>query len=184
MRELTDQALYQALQYARSIDESSGRAILERFQAEQPALAQTVFGVFASLIAEQDQSLAHLFMDLCFDVICVYQHAFGRLPEQKYLKFDELKNSAMMLDSELQAMMNPDMEPKLRSALQQRFNERMIESDVQRGLVNFMHESINEFVADHALTGPAIRTTQTMIFVVIQLLNGLYDQVEQAASSR
>ena len=181
MRELTDRELYQALHYAKSLDENAGRALLEQFQTEQPALAQTLFGVFPALIAEQDQVLAHLFMDLCFDVICVFQHAFGRLPDQKTLGFDWLQNSAMLLDSELQAMLNPKMAPKLRQKLQARFSERMIDSDTQRGLVKFMNESITEFAAEQTLTGPALRTTQTMIFVVVQLLNSIYDHIEQTA---
>jgi hypothetical protein len=87
MHELTDRELYQALRYAKSIDENTGRKILDQFQSDQTALAQTIFGILPAVIAEQNQDMANLFMDLCFDVICVYQKAFGPLPSQKDMDF-------------------------------------------------------------------------------------------------
>jgi hypothetical protein len=46
MHELTDQELYEAIEYARNIDEDTGRSIVEKFQVEQAALAQTIFNIF------------------------------------------------------------------------------------------------------------------------------------------
>lgn len=80
MRELTDPELYQALEYARDLDGAATGEIIERFHLDQTTLAQTLFEVFPIVIAEQDQDMAQLFMSLCFDVICVFQKAFGFLP--------------------------------------------------------------------------------------------------------
>ena len=77
MHELTERELYNAIGYAKSLDEDAGRKIIERFQLDQPALAGTIFGIFPMVIAEKDQDMAHLFMDLCFDVICVFGNAFA-----------------------------------------------------------------------------------------------------------
>lgn len=176
MQELSDKQLYQAIHFAKTQDEAAGRAILESFQSDQPALAQTIFGVFPSMIAEQDQNMAHLFMDLCFDVICVFQHAFGSLPSQKDNGFAWLEKSAALLDPELQAMISSnEMDGKLRNKLQDRFVERMIDSNVQKGLVKFMEDSIDEDVKEHAVPVSAVKTAKTMIFVVVQLFCSLYD---------
>jgi hypothetical protein len=88
MHELTDRELYQALEYAKSIDEEAADKIIERFQLDQTALAQTVFEVFPAVIAELDQDMAQLFMSLCFDVLCVFQKTFGPLPPQNEMGFD------------------------------------------------------------------------------------------------
>lgn len=73
MHELTERELYQALEYAKSIDEDAGRKIIEHFQLDQTALAQTIFGIFPNVIAEENQEMSYLFMDLCFDVLCIFQ---------------------------------------------------------------------------------------------------------------
>jgi hypothetical protein len=175
MHELTDRELYQALEYAKSMDESAGRKILEQFQIDQTALAQTIFGIFPAVIAEQNQDMANLFMDLCFDVICVYSQAFGLLPSQKEMDLDWLEKQAMLLDAELQSLMtDKDMDEKIREKLQDRLRQRSLDETGQMGLVNFMNAAIDDFASENPVRVPAIKTTQTMIFVVIRLFNNLY----------
>jgi len=58
MHELSDRELYKALEYAKSIDENTGRKILEQFQRDQPAFAQVIFGVFPQVITQQNQDMA------------------------------------------------------------------------------------------------------------------------------
>lgn len=50
MYELTEHELYQALEYTKSIDEETGRKIIERFELDQTALAQAIFGIFPDFI--------------------------------------------------------------------------------------------------------------------------------------
>jgi hypothetical protein len=175
MHELTNRELYQALEYAKSMDESAGRKIMEQFGLDQTALAQTIFGIFPAVIAEQNQDMANLFMDLCFDVICVYRKAFGSLPPQKDMDLDWLEKQAMLLDAELQSLMtDKDMDEKIREKLQDRLRQRSLDETGQMGLVNFMNAAIDEFASENPVRVPAIKTTQTMIFVVIRLFNNLY----------
>lgn len=180
MRELSDKELYFALQYAKNQDEDNGRKILEQFQLDQPAFAQTILAVFPSVIAEQDQRMAYLFMDLCFDVICVFRHAFGTLPDQKTIGFDWLEKSAALIDTELQAMTTDKaMDTQIRRKLKDRFTQRMIESNAQTGLVNFLSEAIDDFVSENPVSNEALRMTKTMIFVVVQLFCSMYDQANK-----
>jgi hypothetical protein len=175
MHELTDCELYQALEYAKSMDENAGRRILEQFQLDQFALAQTIFGIFPAVIAEQNQDMANLFMDLCFDVICVYQKAFGPLPPQKDMDLDWLEKQAMLLDAELQSLMtDKHMDDRIRERLQDRLRQRSLDETGQAGLVNFMNAAIDDFASENPVRVSAIKTTQTMIFVVIKLFNSLY----------
>lgn len=175
MHELTERELYQALEYAKSLDENAGRRILEQFQLDQIALAQTIFGIFPAVIAEQNQDMANLFMDLCFDVICVYQKAFGPLPSQKDMDLDWLEKQAMLLDAELQSLMtDKHMDDRIREKLQDRLRQRSLDETGQMGLVNFMNAAIDDFASENPVRVPAIKATQTMIFVVIRLFNSLY----------
>lgn len=177
MRDLTTRELYQALEYAKSVDETGGRKILQRFQLEQPAFAQTIFGVFPQVIAEQNPDMADLFMDLCFDVICVFEKTFGPLPSQNTMGFGWLEKSTALLDTELQALMTGrPMAQKIRDKPQDRFTERLIDSNSQTGLVGFMNTAIDDFASENPVRVKATRITQTLIFTVIQLFGVIYDQ--------
>ena len=175
MHELTERELYQALEYAKSLDEEAGREILSQFQLEQPALAQTVFGIFPNVIAEQDQDMSYLFMDLCFDVICVFEKAFGPLPSQKDMDLDWIEKQAVLLDAELQSLITDrQMDDKIRTKLQDRFLKRTIEDMPQMSLIKFLNEAIDDFASESPSRVPAIRVTQTMIFIVVRLFSNMY----------
>jgi hypothetical protein len=184
MKELSERELYQAIEYAKSIDEDTGRKIIEQFQLEQTALAQTIFGIFPSVIAEQDQDMSHLFMDLCFDVLCVFQKAFGPLPSQNDIDIDWVEKQAVLMDTELQSLVKSrTMNDKIRTRLQDRFLKQSIDNPPQLGLIKFMNESIDDFASESANRVPAIQVTQTMIFVVICLFNNLYGHANQKKRS-
>ncbi|MBF6650811.1 hypothetical protein [Methylobacter sp. BlB1] len=182
MQELTNQELYQALAYAKSIDEDTGRKMLEQFQLDQTALAQTIFGVFPALVAKENQDMSYLFMDLCFDVLCIFQKAFGPLPPQNEMDFDWAAKQAVLMDAELQSLIqeNP-MDDKLRAKLQDRFTKRAFEDSPQMGLVKLMNEAIDDYASESPSRVSAIKPTQTMIAVVIRLFDNLYTQASGKA---
>ena len=175
MHELTDYEMRQALEYARDLDDAAAGDIIERFHLDQTALSQTLFEVFPIVIAEQDQDMAQLFMSLCFDVICVYQQAFGPLPPQNEMGFDWLEKQAVLLDAEFQSLMTDrHMDEKIRRKLQDRFLQRSIEGNPQMGLVRFMNAAIDDFASESPSRVKAIHTTQTMMLVAVRLLSNLY----------
>jgi len=77
MNILSDKELYAAITYARHLNETDGQEILTHFYREQPVLAETIFHVFPSIIKDKNRDMANFYLELCFDAICVYQHAFG-----------------------------------------------------------------------------------------------------------
>jgi hypothetical protein len=54
------------------------------------------------------------------------------------------------------------------------------EKPIQAGLVKYLNESIDEFASESVSRVPFIEFTQSMIFVVVKLLNNLYDQAVKA----
>jgi hypothetical protein len=114
-------------------------------------------------------------MDLCFDVLCVFQNAFGPLPSQADMDYDWLEKQAVLLDAELQSLIkDKHMDDKIRSKLQDRFVSRVIKDNPQMRLVDFMNAAIDDFASESPSRVPAIKTTQTMIFIVIRLFSNLY----------
>jgi hypothetical protein len=181
MHELSERELFEGIHYAKSLDEETGANIIQQFQAKQAALAESLFSIFPAFIAEQHQDMAYLFMDLCFDVLCVFQHAFGPLPAQSEMDVDWLEKQAVLLDAELQALMTDrPMAEKIRSKLQDRFERRSLEETAQRGLVNFMKAAIEDFASEDTSRAPAIKITQAMIFVTIRLFSNLYSHAKKA----
>jgi hypothetical protein len=179
--ELSERELFEALHYAKSLDEDTGAKLIEQFQLEQTALTQTLFGIFPGIIAEQNQEMAYLFMDLCFDVLCVFQHAFGPLPSQSEMDVDWLERQAVLLDAELQALIQErPMGDKIRSKLQDRYARRSQEETAQKGLVNFMNAAIDDFASESPSRVPATQVTQTMIAIVIRLFCNVYGAANKA----
>ena len=180
MHELSERELFEAIHYAKSLDEEAGQNIIQQFQIEQTALAQTLFSIFPAFIAEQHQEMAYLFMDLCFDVL--FQQAFGPLPAQSEMDVDWLERQAVLLDAELQSLViERPMDDKIRSKLQDRFARRSQEETAQTGLVNFMNAAIEDFALKDINRAPAIKITQTMVFIVIRLFSNLYSHANRAA---
>jgi len=176
MHVLNDRELYEAIEYARNVDEETGKSILETFQAEQPALAQTIFNIFPSLIAQQNQEMANIFMELSFDTLCVYQHAFGHAPTQTE---EWLEHQTALLDTEFQALIPENqMNPKIREKLKSRFSERAFNEVPQLKLIEVMNETIDDYASENTSRVPFIKLTQTMIFTVIRLFSNLYSQTE------
>jgi hypothetical protein len=175
MHELTNRELYQAIAFAKSLDEEHGKQIMGQFQLDQPGLYQTIFGIFPAIIAEQNQEMACLFMDLCFDVICVFQHAFSDPP---HYGMDPvwLEKQEALLDAELQSLIHGNtMDEKIRKSLQDRFTQRGAYDVFQPGLIKFLNEAIDEHASLNTSRIPAIKITQAMMYAVVRLFCNLYN---------
>jgi hypothetical protein len=182
MHELSERELFEAIHYAKSIDEETGAKIIAQFQLEQTILAETIFGIFPAFLAEENQEMSYLFMDLCFDVLCVFQKAFGSLPSQCDMDYDWLEKQAVLLNAELQSLSTErHMDEKIKSKLQDRFVKRSLEDTAQMGLIKFMNAAIDEFASEATSRVPAIKITQTLIFIVIRLFSHLYSHLDKAA---
>ena len=59
MHELIERELFEALEYARSVDEEQGRHILIQFEIDQPMFSTTLFNVFPSVIDNQSSEIKY-----------------------------------------------------------------------------------------------------------------------------
>jgi len=96
------------------------------------------------------------------------------------MDYDWLEKQAVLLDAELQSLIkDKHMDSKIRSKLQDRFVSRVIKDNPQMGLVDFMNATIDDFASENTSCVSAIKTTQTMIFIVIKLFSNLYNQINK-----
>jgi hypothetical protein len=177
MHTLYAQELYLALEYAKTMDQDSGKRIMVQLEIDQPLLFNTLFKTFPSIISERHDELANLFVDLCFDIVCVYQKSFGKLPKFK----DDptwMERQVMGLDKELKPLMEGRHISAKRS---QRMKDDFFASKAgevgQNGLVAFLHEAVDDFVAEDGNCDiAAADMAKAMLFVATRFFTNLYSK--------
>lgn len=182
MHELVERELYEALQYARSIDEETAKRILIQFEIDQPMFSTTLFSVFPSVIGDQSgeekyRYLAHYFADLAFDVLCVYQKAFGKMPHTFEENPEWMQTQALLLDKELTPLLQSNhVSEKAAKKMREDFFKPKEGEFIQTGLVEFANMAIDDFVANSGedYHESLVDLAKTMMFVVIRMFNNLY----------
>jgi len=182
MHELIERELYEALEYARSVDGEMGKRILIQFEIDQPMFSSTLFNVFPTVIDNQSseekyQNLAQFFADLCFDVLCVYQHAFGKMPRTFEDDSTWMESQAMLLDKELTPLLtSSNVSEKAAKKMREDFFKPKEGEFIQTGLVEFMNMSIDDFAQNSGdeYHDSMLDLTKTMLFVVVRMFNNLY----------
>ena len=176
MHVLYTQELYQALEYARSIDQDTGKRMMIQFEIDQPMFFQTVFKTFPSIIAERNEDMGKLFMDLCFDIVCVYKKVFGSMPKFK----DDptwMERQAGLLDKELKPLMEGRfINDKRSQKMKEDFFKPKSGEMQQNALLQFLNEGVDDMAADNQSDESTVDLTKTMLFVVVRLFTNLYSK--------
>ncbi len=178
MHELSELELRQAIRHAKAIDDDDSiQAIVDRFQREQTALADTVFGIFPDVIAERDKDMAFLYIDLCFNVICIFHKVFGPLPSQTRMDPDWLENQIMLLNSELLSIdKHSTIDSKIKRKLQNRFVSRTLEDTPQLALLKYLDAEVDDLSSENPCRLEAGHVAKVMLFIVVRLLSNLYSR--------
>ena len=182
LHELVERELYEALEYARSVDGEMGKRILIQFEIDQPMFSATLFNVFPTVIDNQSneekyQNLAQHFADLCFDVLCVYQHAFGKMPVTFEQDSTWMESQAMLLDKELSPLLTSShVNEKAAKKMREDFFKPKEGEFIQTGLIEFMNMAIDHFAEESGddYHDSMLDLTKTMMFVVVRMFNNLY----------
>lgn len=160
MTPLSDKDLYSAITYARNLNETEGQAILTDFHIEQPALSGTIFNIFSGIIDQNNRDMGAYFMELCFDALSVYNHAFGKANPQTEEwvidKMSDIQSGLMAIKSNKTAL--PQFEI------------------VQRKLYDVLKDSIADYANEHPARIPYIEMTQNMMLATVHLIESLYEK--------
>ena len=175
MRPLSKKEITKIIQEGKMMSEKDGTAILDRFERDQPQLYQAIFGLFSDGIAELNLDMAHLFLDLCFDIILIYNKAFGNPPNNAKGE-DWFNKKLSLLDLELQSISDDiPMSAKFKKRLSDRFVRRSIAAGVQLELFEYLDEQVNKYAAFKSSRKKAIDMTKNLLFVVIRLMDDIYN---------
>lgn len=107
--------------------------------------------------------MAHPFMDLCFDVITVHEHAFGKVPDQNIIGHCWFEEKSVLLEQEMKLAVG---QAKPNTSVDTRDQEH------QMGLVGILHAAIDQ---QPCCSTAVVRLAKTMIFTTVQLLDALYN---------
>lgn len=151
-------------------------AIFDLFQKEQPDLYECIYGEPSDDIAEINQDMSNLYLDLCFDIVFIYREAFGKPPKTK--RGDKWATDALtLLEPELQSMLDAfDMAEPFRKRLQERFISRTLEFGFQYNLVGYVEDRLNAFASKGRGRTSAISRTRCLILVFMRLMDELYNR--------
>lgn len=182
LHELVERELYEALEYARSLDEETAKRMLIQFEIDQPVFSSTLFSVFPSIIGDQSgeekyRYLAHHFADLCFDVLCVYQKAFGKMPRTFEDDSSWIETQIHLLDKELSPLLESSrISDKAAKKMREDFFRPKEGEFIQTGLVEFMNMAVDHFAEESGeeYHDSILDLTKTMLFVVVRMFNNLY----------
>jgi len=178
MRDLSKTEVEKMLVRGRALSEDVITALLDEFQKEQPEIYEAIFGEFSDAIAEDSQDMSNLFVDICCDIIWIYREAFGKPPINPNAE-QWICDSVTLLDAELKALSDEfPMNGVFRFKLRERFERRSIMSGVQMNLLNILHDEVEKYASFKRERQRAIGPTFCFLFVIVRLMNELYNQKE------
>ena len=174
LRTLSKNEINQILLQGRDLSEGEVTSILDEFETQQPEIYQAIFAELSDGIAEVNQEMANLFLDLCFDIIWLYRKAFGKPPAIN--KREEwLTNSLSLLDAELKSLCEyRPMHDSIRTNLQRRFVKRSRASGVQMSLLEHLDREVEKYASFKKERQSAIQVTNNLLFVIVRLMDELY----------
>jgi hypothetical protein len=174
LRILSKSEVEELVKKGKKLSAKEGTAILDEFEKSQPQMYQAIFGELSDAVAEENLDMANLFLDLCFDIIFVYNQAFGSAPVQSNEK-DWLSARVALLDAELKSLNNDaSMSSKFKQRLRNRFVERSIDTGVQIDLLKHLDEQVKSYASFQSSRKKAIHVTNNFLFVVVRLMDDVY----------
>ncbi len=179
MHQLNEAELYKALEFAKSVDETTGRLMIQKFQTNLPVFYEMSFNLFPGPISTKNRDMAYYYLDLCFDVLAVFEFIFGKVPDQETLAPDWLDKQSQMINSRLKpALERKKIEKKTYESLRKSFLHKFEdETHVnQSGLIDFINDQIDQFVAEESSRASATHVTKIMILIFIFSLGNIYSQ--------
>lgn len=165
MRILSRAEVFNAIQYAKSLTENQASAILERFCQEQPAIQQMMFVGLPLAIESQNRQMSHVFMDLCFDIVCVYEQVLGELPANAVTP-QWLHQKMASLEEEMKAQTQVDANGQID-----------LKNNAQIELLEYLGLVIEDAAGKSKARQDVGGVTYNLLFLVTRLLDSIYDEL-------
>jgi hypothetical protein len=165
MRILSRAEVFNAVQYAKSLTENQASEVLERFCKEQPAIQQMIFVGLPLAIESQNRQMSHVFMDLCFDIMYVYAHVLGELPENAVTpQWLHQKMAGIEEELKSQTQVNADGQIDL-------------QNNAQIELLEYLGLVVEDAAGKSKARQEAAGVTYNLLFLVTRLFDSIYDEL-------
>ncbi|NOQ34733.1 MAG: hypothetical protein GQ569_02435 [Methylococcaceae bacterium] len=160
MKFLSKPEVFKAIQLAKTLDETQGKKILADFGKQQVGMQQMLFGGFPQAIATLDQEMAHLFMDLGFEIICVYQSTLGDMP-QNIATPKWMQEKMAELEAEIK---------------KQTTASAATHDNTQIELLEYLTLAVDDFVGGRKDKQEAAMVVYNLLFLTTRLFDSIYDE--------
>lgn len=165
MRILSRAEVFNAIQYAKTLTEDQASAILERFCQEQPAIQQMLFVGLPLALESQNRQMSHLFMDLCFEIMCVYEQVLGELPKNAVTP-QWLHEKMAGIEAEIKAQTEVDANGQID-----------LQNKAQIELLEYLGLAIEDFAGKSKRRQELGGITYNLLFLVTRMFDSIYDEL-------
>ena len=178
MEILSEHQTMDIISQGRSASEHVITGMLDKVERDHPGLYRFIYGEPSDAIAEINQDMANLYLDLSCDVLWFFIKGFGNPPA---IGSEEWTQSHIaLIDNELKSLTDKiPMTDKIRENLQDRFVSRSIETKIQVELMNYLNSEIAKYASFKKPRVRASQVTRNFLFVLVRLMGDLYSSKEQ-----
>ena len=175
MKIISKYKVLELAQEGKMLSAKQGTAILDKFERNQSHLYQMIFGELSDEVAEENKDMAYLFLDLCFDIIFIYTSTCKDI-EVKPRNNNWLNSKISLLDAELKSLNSDEqMSGKFKQLLNKRFVERNAKTGIQLELMMYLDKQVKNYASFQNSRKKAIHITNNLLFVVVRLMDDIYD---------
>ena len=179
METLSEHQTMDIISQGRSASEHVITGMLDEVEKDHPGLYRFIYGEPSDAIAEINQDMANLYLDLSCDVLWFFIKGFGKPPIIASEKWTQ--RQIALIDSELKSLTDEiPMTEKIRENLQDRFVKRSIESKIQVELMVYLNSEVAKYASFKMPRVKASQITRNFLFVLVRLMGDLYSSKEQA----
>ncbi|CAG1022584.1 hypothetical protein DOJK_01764 [Patescibacteria group bacterium] len=165
MRLLTRTEILNCIQQTKSMNEEQGLNFINRFCQQQPAMQEMIFVGFPMAIQQQNEIMANIFMDICFEIAYTYENVLGKL-RANIVSPEWLQQKVKEIDDEVKA--------------QSRTNEQgQIEftGESQTELLAYVVLALEEAAGHKRSLQEAAGMTYNLLFLVTRVFDKIYAEM-------
>lgn len=168
MRILSRAEVFNAIQHAKNLTEEQASTILNQFCQDQPAIQQMVFAGLPLAIESQNRQMSHVFMDICFDIVCVYSEVLGELP-QNAVTPQWLHHKMAEIEEEIKAQTQVNAQGQID-----------LQNNAQIELLEYIGLVLEDAAGKSKNRQEVAGITYNLLFLVTRLFDSIYDELMPA----
>jgi hypothetical protein len=166
---LTKAQIDEGIRECKTLPDYQITKVLDQFEKKQKQIYRAIYKECSDSIAELNQDMSNLFLDLCFDIIWLYRKYYG---QGRKVSSKELENLLVEVDLELKSY-----DPQ--SQIEEKFRQRLLQHSFSRfsqyELMFYLKDEVEKYAAFRSSRAIAKVHTNNMLFLIITLMDKVYD---------